>query len=501
MATYYKATFDLNPASANYGKLVIEDVTAIPTNTETTTITVTDPNGDPMSFAELDLTASPQVTQVTASLPTLASGKFVTGDYSITLERYVNGSLFATYEVTACLSSIQSYAAVNLVANCLSAKMKVSDETSYPSGASVSRTITVTPPTVDSNNVPTPITTSLAEKVIDFTWGNVDYHVLLEADVTYTIEGTTDVEYVESISIQKNFPVRCPVAICELQTCISQELTRLTAKASGRSGYKGLDSYDFDKVLSIISKLSQYNALISCGSYFEAEAVYTDLAALVGCSSCNTAAGDTRPVRVANDDDTVPPLTITETYPVTVDNTEEGVFIVGLDATWLANVNDSTIYDIEAGDTSLDVSSATVSQTKTYTIAIDPDWFNTNWTSFTRAFLEAGFDEWSENVVAYRAWRDGSYEVVGKIKSQTALTQNVAAEIVDLSLTGITADSHLVGAYKEDGTYVGAVYMDTGGSVYLIPVVDLSTDTDQYISFRLVHNENMPVAPSGGSWV
>jgi hypothetical protein len=499
----YQVEFELREGEANYGKIKVSNITAIPAGDERAFIEITGPAGavKDVDFSAQDIDLNAGDNELLLDVPVDAVGEWLEGTYKVsvwqdTMSNPGNYTLFQ-YEFTFC--PVAANAAISFVANCICAKITVEDESNYGS-ASVSRTMKIIPPTIPGEAAPATIEVSASSHTFDFSWANVKYQVILEATVTTEI--IPSVFIYEENSTTGWYDVVCDYDLCGLISCVTTELNRILNLAQSKGGLQNLPTYEFDAYIKTLRNFLLHNAYIDCGDYAAAQAMYETIKGDLNCQCGCSPAGTTEPVAVtAACADGASEFSFNPIYPIEM-NLSGGVWTVNLNATWLAKVNALTRHTISSPNLSIDVSSAYSAVTNLTNWNVDVR-VNT-WNEVEVADLTDDFDDWTLNKLAYRKTVPNHVELYAKLRSDvTFATDGTEYTIYQLPVGFRPTNENTVRYWvmTEGGQVAGFVYVDTSGWIRFRPYFNVGA-SEEFLHIALNFPIDLDIEDlAGGAWI
>lgn len=470
----YQSSFDLRAGETNYGKILVVNSSLSPVGTEKAYVGIEGPTGtvkaiDPLT-ADIDLGLSDNSLLV--DIPVDSEGEFITGIYTITVQEVhpTYGNLVYNYQFDFC--PVLGSPALSFVTNCVCAKAVVTDATVYGDGGSVTRTMTIIPPTIPGASAPTNIETSSASYTINLTHSNVKYQVNLEVELTQNpIEG---ILVLEEISYAEWFTVVCDYDLCGLISCVNQELSWLDAKAQTAGGYKNLPVAQFDRLIGIQKLLFKHNALVTCQDYAGVQAVYNELKALIDCScGCNSnSAVGPQPLSSACASGSSS-LAISATSPITA-TLVGSTWQLAFNASYKAGLDALRLYHIQSTKVDLAITSAFNAGTNTQTFDVNlrvNSWNTLDQDEFTSTFSPDSASV--QSAFNYRRMPGDYIECVGQIRIDKAITTGAAYNLLTTALAEAyrpTEDSPWYPIISSTGVIGGSVKLTSSGHINIYVV-------------------------------
>lgn len=249
---------------------------------------ITDPSG---AVIHEGTTGSPTFTIQNAgstltqdiNIPNDADGNPLEGDYvfEYTIE-YTDAdgpNLDGTMDTeTICFKDSTPTGDLGVTADCVQSKLTSTDNTTYPAGTTVTRSLTIKAPLkADGTRVVADVSTSNKSKIVTGIYTG-SYDVLMDNDVSiplgnngYVVNDVTDVV---------NYDVNCDLDLCDIFCCIDK-LTKEVAAAKYRNPKAWNERfYEWQQV---INYYVLYRQAIECGQNTRATAHYNSILELAQC--------------------------------------------------------------------------------------------------------------------------------------------------------------------------------------------------------------------------
>lgn len=492
----YQVLFELRSGEGNYENIVITNEDGLAMGDERAYIRITKPGGTiikemDLETPDIDLDGGP--TEYTIAIPKTTGGDYLSGTYLVEIAEDQPGDPGVYYEETYEFywSPLELAATVGFSVNCVCGKITVTDSTSYGTATIISRTMTIYPPQIPGQASPTPTSSSEATIIVSFGYANVKYQTILEVEVQREI--ITSVLSMEEFTKTQWNDVVCDYNFCALLECVQDEYTRIQALASSRGGINKIPAYELEVWLKLTKDFQLHNAYITCGDYASAQEMYDTILDDLNCDCNCGSSGSTEPVAISaacggEEGDT---LVLDNTFPVVV-ALDGGVWMVSLDADWLATVNALTGHVHESDNDFLTIGQAYDGLTNitTWTHGIDQG----DWNYFAAEDFDANLQDYVENVGAYRLENaTDNIIVTAKIKSANEVELGGAFNLWSSALPLAyrpTSDSPFFPVTTEEGVVIGQVQLLTDGTVTFYPAVDYFT-TPVLFTFQIVWNKNI----------
>ena len=290
------ALFELNPAAANYGKLVVT-TTVIEGDSVEASVLGPDAVNYPLTLT--DGMAAVGFDAKVGLLPLIedVDGNFVQGDYVVSVIVEEGEGDEENFAETFCLDTDQSKVLdITTVVDCYAKKVVVTDATVYPDGSTQSRSIRVVHPVLTVAGDEADSTTTTTQLIVDMTRDNdIAYD-----NVTYTATVTsinTISEVVGDITFRiryamtpfrEEIKVMCNLDACGIISCVDTKIQDIIAKACKRGGMGALSQTDKDTVSFLQLYLAMYNYAIACKDYDKINFYYAELKKITGECDCET---------------------------------------------------------------------------------------------------------------------------------------------------------------------------------------------------------------------
>lgn len=495
----YLSAFDLRSGEANYGKIKVYNNDPSPAGTEVAYVSIEAPTGfiKTMDLLTADIDLGSADNELLVDIPVDSSGDWITGIYTILVQDIhpVFGTRNFTYEFDFC--PVLGNPTINWVTNCACAKAIVTDATVYGEGASVTRTMTIYPPTIPGSATPASISTSASSYTLDLTHSNVKYQVNLEVSVTQ--EPIAGVAVLEEISYAEWFKVVCDYDLCSLITCVNRDLTDLENKAARAGGYKNLASADFDRMIQINRLLFKHNNLISCQDWEGVQSTYDELVDVIecdcGCTSTTSSGPQTLSSACSGSGSS---LAISATTPITA-TLVGSTWQLAFSASYKATLDQLKIHNIlssngdlvvsKSYDAPSDVETVDISiKVNTWTL-VDQDAFYTDFVPTDAVTYPGQF--------GYRLLPGGQIQCFAQLRLDKTLSTG----------THPLLDTVLAASYRPDNTTnwfpvmaptgagVGLVRLTAAGQVEIYTETDWSAEgwsSSSFVSFNFIAPLNHP---------
>ena len=304
MAQAITVRFVIDPDDADYGKIVVDvDTDLDPASIHYLEIT------DPTLSVLTALADDPEIgtdVQFKVDIPTDVDGNFVEGDYIFQLQIDDAGDTSIDYDETHtyCFevpTQNQGILNIDVLSDCYSKTLVVTDNTSYPTGQTVTRATTIVSPTIagedavaDTVSAASPVTLSLVRSSGLAYW-NVSYsisvHVALTiSDTTIDAEWDFGVRYAYANSNLTEL-VRCHNDACGIVDCVHEAISSLISSACSSGGIQALGRAKQDKYFLLNSYLAMYNYYIACKDAAKINYYYDLIKALLGECDCDDVVG------------------------------------------------------------------------------------------------------------------------------------------------------------------------------------------------------------------
>jgi len=317
MAFYSKVTFTTKLGDANDGKFTVFASAIGESNTRTYKVgySVVDPTGVTIKTMPV-LPGTPDFSflggasnsQSTLAIPLATDGKYLQGDYVITVKYYytVGGgdSSPETFERTYYFTPVVipgnatgSDVVLTVSASCVTGLIKAVDNTDYTGRVISARTLTLVPPTVPGQ--PTPANTVASGTSGTLTaqtttlFDNVTWNASL--DCSWTLESvdalTFDIQETVRTINAKEIPVTCQLDYCALANCVEADFNALATETCGTGGFAALSPTQIGNIL-YKSQLFMLGFLKEqCGDMVAAKKYFDQLKEVSG--DCGCGCGDT----------------------------------------------------------------------------------------------------------------------------------------------------------------------------------------------------------------
>lgn len=493
----YQVLFELRPGEANYGKIVITNSNPLQTGNERAYIRITRPGGTIIKEQDLnapDIDLPNTVDEYTINIPTTTDGGWLAGTYLVEVaeDQSTDPGIYSEFEYEFYWCPLELSAAIGFVANCVCARITVTDATQYGTATVISRTLTLIPPRIPGEPIPSATTSSESSMVVAFSWANVKYQVMLESEIEREI--IPGVLSNEAINKTQWFDVVCDYDFCGLISCVVDEYQRLINLASQKGGLKNLPDYELDVWLKLNRDFQLHNAYIACGDYEAAQDMYNQIKEDLRCECGCGSASSRQPVAVSaacGGEEGAEPITLDNVYPVIV-ALSGSVWTVSLDSTWLAKVNALRNTVVTSTDSTIDVSSSYYEGTNTitYDLSIPAD----DWTYLVIEDFSAEFQDVLTNKAAYRLTKENDVEVLCKFSSENEVLIDgteypmFSAPLPIAYRPASNSGYHPVVA--DTGEVIGYAVLKSDGNIYFRAAVDFWTGSDPMF-FRILANKTV----------
>jgi hypothetical protein len=497
----YLTQFELRQDEANFGKIVV--TLPSPAGTERAFIGIVDPTGESIKdvdFSTPDLNINAGLLEFLHDISTDAQGSWLTGKYVITIYQDVitNPGVYSlnTYEFDFC--PVEPTIDLDFNANCICGQITVADNTDYGS-ATVSRSMTIVPPTIPGQPAPSNIVTSSSSHQFSFSWANVKYQVSLRVRLTTNVISGVVIE--EYVLHSEYFDVACTYNLCSLISCIQGRFSELIQDAASAGGILSLSKSKVDEWLKLTKDMALHNALVDCGDYDGAQDLYDQILADIDCNCGCDEPGDGKPVQITPECSASDGFSFNETYPLIISNPGGGgTYNIQLDSAWVSQLAFLSVTDIESPNGSIDITSAYSGGNNTTTFFVDVA--KEDFTYIEVAALESSFDDYSLNKVAYRLNVDGDVEVYASIKAHSGVTFATTGTQYPLCQLPVgyrpTEEPSLATPIvsKTDGTVMGYARLRKDGYIVLRPHSNWGAN-EAVLEFRLVAPVALDIEDAG----
>lgn len=365
----YTVLFDVNRASANYGKIVVDGVGL--SSGITAIVTITSPLGVVIHTNTVpDIDFDTNVLQLLVALPLVIPASptqpFQKGTYTISIAQDDNGTP-STIEYTPYFCPLiaeHGGPQVSTVYNCICGDVIVTDATNVAQitdiGGTYTRVLTATPQPVSGATLTT------------YTTGNNTLQFVLEyVNLYYTITNTIVAEYeiVTNVTVSEssNYThqeyIQCDYDLCALNSCLMKEMNRLATNLCSVGGLWNMNKDNLDLYFQILSLKAQHDMALACRKWALVQELYAKLKALVDCDcGCHSDTPANGPVPfVPACSGGAGSLTLQGNNPIIVTPTTGG-YIISLDPTFTVDVTLTEGFGINITQTG----------PNEYTIAADP---------------------------------------------------------------------------------------------------------------------------------
>lgn len=375
---------DLDSDSATFEKYVLEDTTDwVAEGYVLANITgyfvVTDPLGlyRTGSFASPDTDGStPDMVYDDLELRQNSDLGYLLGTYSISYfaKDSASGDVFSTTvefvvdpptDVIDSDGIIQDGIVTHTI-NPFTLVLAISDDTDHGDYTSLTRVMYLDPPEFTGL---AQVTSAGPTLTYTFSWVNTAYSLLVDSLVVYTDDDytlTVRMKYLEAIV------VRVPQNMAALYQCFIRFTEYFNAQASLYGGIYNLKGNLRDDYFYCIGLFTELEASVKISDFTTTEAVFTAIEALMNkYVPCDCSCDDTDKPVLANPyvNGEAQTYTFAATYPVVVSVVGSTV-TYSLDAAFVAQVAAIAASVVDSPDSSVSVSSATVSGVTTYSLSV-----------------------------------------------------------------------------------------------------------------------------------
>lgn len=286
----FAVVFDLDPQSANFGKIIIT----------VTSNTGADPS-DVIGFFRIDFpsgfyqgnSTNPDIELdvsniFTIDIPKDANGEFMEGNYSFHYTEITSGAIdpgtrFASGQFKFC-PEFDENPCIEVKVDCFKLQLTSVDKTNYGVPTTLSRTHKhYFPPSLGLS----PATTSSATLVTQFSFTG-SYEIEIDTVLTY-VDGIFTINARVKGSVFEQ--VKCDIDLCGISNCYEHFLTEVRQKASIAGGFDRIQLHDRDKIIDVLTTWNLFDNSLKCGKYKEATEAYHRLKSLLKCD-CGCGKGD-----------------------------------------------------------------------------------------------------------------------------------------------------------------------------------------------------------------
>lgn len=286
--------FDLNTASANYGKLVVT-VTVVEGLTVSASVLAPDTVNYPLSLSAGVAAVGFDSWVGTLDLIEDVDGNFLQSNYTVNVivnEGEVDEENLAE---TFCLKTNQSKdLSITTLVDCFAKVVVVTDATVYPDGSTQTRSIRVVHPVIVSEADEADSTTTTDELIVSLerdsgvSYENTQYTATVTSINTIAeVVGdmTFQIRY-NMTSFQEDIKVMCNLDGCGIIACVDEKIQEIKDRACKRGGMSSLSTTDKDTLTLLQMNLAMYNFYISCKDYDKINFYYNELKAITGDCDC-----------------------------------------------------------------------------------------------------------------------------------------------------------------------------------------------------------------------
>ena len=351
---------------------------------------------------------------------------------------------------------------LDIIADCNTGQLTATDTTDYKDAEVLSRTITLTYPTIPGVATPSPVVSTSSILAASIYYSNVNYSVSLDVEYQHTYADDVVIVY-ESIEGVLSKKVICKHNLCKLLECLDSFVTSFALKAGEKGGSKSISTKEFDTFIILFQYLALFQQYSSCGDIESATKYYDLIAETVKCD-CGCGKQNVDNPELITPIGNPGGITINYNSPVVV-SSGGGVFTISLDASFVSTVF-SALQDVTVSNPSdgtfLSVSSPTAT-TRLISISVDPIKWG-SWTTITDALTPAQFNfdidstsnplRYKTNVFFKQLAVEGTFILNGAGLAGLAICLlNVPAVTVLLS----TRAGIQIPVFDADGTCVGVI--------------------------------------------
>ncbi len=242
---------------------------------------------------------------ILVDIPLDSNGDYMEGEYAFRVRRVagdVDTTVSDTYDYIANVepNNLGGVAVLATSFSCLTGKIIASDETPYTAAGLtlVTRSVTITPPTIDTQDA---ATTNSASTYLIVGYSNVTYQSKLDIEFTWGDEDLGDgisASAEGSIILYEETLVECEDGgICESIECIGDALSKAYNEACAAGGYSRLAQGTKDKIEWSMLNLAMAKMKYDCGEV-DASQTYLERAKQginCGCGCSGTESNSPKP--------------------------------------------------------------------------------------------------------------------------------------------------------------------------------------------------------------
>lgn len=300
----FTVDFCLDVESATFGKFILTDTSTAAYAAEGISLddiqgvwTIIYPNGTTRlgDFGSPDISGGATVFN-TLAIPKDANNAFLEGTYTFSYSVLVfapspPGAFFNlsnTYDFCPFVTPVSTIdpvkgalAAITVEVDCFCLKITATDGTDYGNPTTTARVISIFPP--PSLGLAT-ATGSAASLVYAFSYTG-GYEINVNTLLTYVSTIFTTTVRVDS-SVYKN--VLCDRDLCGIITCFNTYYNDTLAKAAEFAGFKNLTTQEQDKWFQVNGAMVSFDSNLKCGNWAEADTAYNTLKILLDCNCACT---------------------------------------------------------------------------------------------------------------------------------------------------------------------------------------------------------------------
>lgn len=241
--------------------------------------------------------------QFVVSIPLDSNGDYLSGTYTFEIRRR-NTSLETNTDETVeyvfvpknAPDNLSGSASMSTNLSCITGKLVAQDTTNYDSEGLtlIERLITITPPTVDSQDE---VTSTASSAELTVAWRNVGYQCKLELEFEWGEEeltaGLTTAISLGGVILYEDVDVDCEDGgICASLECVGTRLTAIYNEACAAGGYSRLPQVTKDKIEWSMHNLAMAKFKYDCGLISESlgfiEIAKEGINCGCGCSGTDT---------------------------------------------------------------------------------------------------------------------------------------------------------------------------------------------------------------------
>lgn len=296
-----QVTFDIDPNSSTYGKMIITVTTTYGAPT-TYRIGVTGPVGVVKALPGAGFEDGAGANfELEVALPVTTEGDFQEGNYTVNviIDPDGLGSEENELDTFGFSPAVPGALDVDVFEDCYAKLMVVQDNTSYL--GEVSRTTTIEYPLIPGEDAVADVVSSDATTTATLTrssgnaYENVIFGVTVEAYSIVSEEGSTSV-WTWNIrygytAFSTNHTVTCNLDICGILECLNSKMQTLLDEAAKCGGIGNLPKGKSDQLWLMNSYLAMYNYHVQCQNTQQAAYYYSKLVALADDCGCQTPTG------------------------------------------------------------------------------------------------------------------------------------------------------------------------------------------------------------------